>query len=110
MPHNKQYRGPSRKQLSKNVSDNKLVEDRANEKTNEKNRTDIERHLFEQSMGIKTYKIRFDYTDNVMSLRGDWKSKIGVIKLFLPFIVNKNKCKKFEEMINNAFETIFLET
>jgi len=108
MPRNKNFRSSSRKSLPKNVSDAELVENRNNEKFFERTRSDIERHEFEVSMGNNDPKIRFDYTDNVMSLRGDWKSRISVIKLYFPFIVSKNNCKKFEELVSEAFESIFL--
>jgi len=91
-------------------SDAKLVKDRDNLKISERTRNDIERYQFESSIGFNKPEIRFDYSDNVFSYRGDWKTKIKVIKLFLPFIVNKKKCEKFEELVNKAFETIFLET
>lgn len=107
MTRTRNYRGSSRKLESHNIKDNKLVEDRQNLRSSEKTRNDIERHLFEQSIGIHQHKIKFDYSANVLSLRGNWKTRISVITLYLPFIVNKNKCKKFEELVSEAFDNIF---
>lgn len=107
MPRNKNYRGKARRSYSPNVPDNKLVEDRNTRKVSERTLSDADRHIFESKMNSKESAIRFDYTDNVFSYRGDWKSQIKVVKLFFPFIVSKKKCLKFEELVNNAFKTAF---
>lgn len=107
MTRKKSFRSSSRKLESHNIKDNKLRQDRQRLKASEKTRNDIERHLFEQSIGVNPGKIKFDYSANVLSLRGDWKTRVSVITLYLPFIVSINKCKKFEELVSEAFETIF---
>jgi len=107
MPRNKKYRGKARLPYSPNVSDNELVEDRNRRKMSERTLNDADSHIFESSMNRSEPKLRFDYTDNVFSYRGDWQSRIKVVKLFFPFIVSKEKCLKFEELVNNAFKTTF---
>lgn len=104
----KDYRGDSRRSHSTKVTDDTLVKEKKLLKTKQRVLNQAERHIFENSMGTDPPKIRFDYSFNILSLRGDWESKIKVITLYLPFIVSRDKCKKFEELINNAFETIFL--
>ncbi len=104
---NKNYRGKARRSYSPNVPDNKLVEDRNKRKMSERTLNDADLHIFENSMNNSEPEIRFDYTDNIFSYRGDWKSRIKVVKLFFPFIVSKEKCLKFEELVNNAFKTAF---
>ena len=108
MTRNKQYRGSSRKNHGRHLSDAELVEERTNQKKREHTRNISDQHLFETKMGIKDPQIRFDYTDNVFSLRGNWSTSIKVVKLYFPFIVRKEKCKQFEELVGKAFETIFL--
>lgn len=85
-----------------------FFEEKKDLKTKERIQSEADRHILESNIGVEKPKIRFDYSDNAFSYRGDWKSRIKVIKLFLPFIVSKKKCKKFEELVSEAFETIFL--
>ena len=67
-----------------------------------------DRHIFESSLKLDTPKVRFDYSMNMLSFRGDWKSNIKVITLFLPRIVNRKKCHEFERKVNQAYESTFL--
>ena len=67
-----------------------------------------DRHIFESSMSMEDPKVRFDYSMNMLSFRGDWKSNIKVITLFFPRIVGRKKCKEFERKVNKAFESTFL--
>lgn len=112
MPHNKKYRGDSRRPFSpKGVSDSKLIDERDAIRKKEQLKNEKDRKRFVRSIAFKERIepiLRFDYSSNVFSMRGDWKTHVKVVKLFFPIIVNRNKCKKFEELVSKAFETIFL--
>ena len=112
MPHNKKYRGDSRRPFHpRGVSDSQLSDERYATKKKERLRNEKDRIRFEQSIAFKERietKLRFDYSSNVFSMRGDWRTQVKVVKLFFPIIVSRNKCKKFEELVSKAFETVFL--
>lgn len=112
MPHNKKYRGDSRRPFHpRGVSDSQIIDERNAIKKKDNLRNEKDRKRFERSIAFKErieHKLRFDYSSNVFSMRGDWKSKVKVVKLFFPIIVSKRKCKKFEELVSKAFESTFL--
>lgn len=109
MTRNKNYRGSSRRCDLSTTSDDYSKEYQQQMKEEEHERNTSDRHIFESKMGIKDPQVQFDYTSNVFSLRGNWNTNIKVVKLYFPFIVSKNKCKKFEELVRTAFETVFLD-
>lgn len=112
LPHNKKYRGKARTRFNPRMTDKELVEYKKKVKKIEQTRNESERFQFEQRHSIQDPQLRFDYSDNVFSLRGDWQSRVKVLKIFFPFMVDKKKdktkIKKFEEEINNAFKKTFL--
>ena len=65
-----------------------------------KNKNDAERWQFEYKMGINVPTVKFDYTLNVFTLRGNWKKQIRVVTLTFPFDVNIKLLKKLEEVTN----------
>lgn len=67
-------------------------------------RNEAEQHRFVQSLNLKIPKARFDYTDNVFSMRGDWKTRRGVMKIFFPWRFSIEECDDIEELINNYIE------
>ena len=109
MVHKKKFRSDGRKPQARNVTDNKLTQEKISQKTRERVNANADRHIFENSMKkVKDPKLRFDYSFNILSMRGDWESRIKVITVYFPFIVRRNKCKKFEELVRQAFESTFL--
>ena len=108
MTRNKRYRGDARKYYPKHNDDNSLREQKTQFVNEERLRIHNERLAFERKINQDKHNILFDYSDNVFSLRGDWDRSYKVVKLFFPVIVSKDKCKKFEELVNKAFESTFL--
>ena len=86
---------------TKKNSDSQLALKRVDLRQKEKTRNEAERFRFEQKNGIKEAYARFDYSDNVFSLRGDWKTRRGVMKVFFPWRFSVKECNEIEELINN---------
>lgn len=107
MTRKKNYRGGSRSSYKPNVSDEKLKMDRVKKAELERTNRDAESWILKNELGGGEKRLRFDYSMNVFSFRGDWDKRIKVIKIFLPIIVSKDKCKKFEELVNVAFKIVF---
>jgi len=110
MTRTKKYKGISTKPFKHPGTQNDVFmgEQKAKFVNNERNRIKNERLAFKRKINQDKINIIFDYSDNVFSLRGDWDRSYKVVKLFFPVIVSKDKCKKFEELVNKAFESTFL--